>query len=330
MPQKPQSKTPPSIIETARRTVELEAHGLAQLSTALENDLGTRFEQAIAIIEKAQGRVIISGMGKSGHIGRKIASTMASTGTPSMYMHAGEASHGDLGMVTEDDVIIALSWSGETTELNSVITYATRFGIPLISITSGENSTLAKASTVALNLPRCDEACPNGLAPTTSTTMQLTIGDALATTLLERRGFTPNDFQKFHPGGKLGASLKIVRDIMHTDKHLPLAPEKTKMSEALMIMTDKAMGCLGITNATGELVGVITDGDLRRHMSEKLLTNSVEDLMTTDPKSIGPDELASTALKLITSSAITSLFVIENKKPVGIIHLHDLTRIGVV
>ncbi len=330
MSQRQRPQTTSTIIETACRTVELEAYGLSQLSKALNAELGRSFEKAIEIIEKAHGRLIISGMGKSGHIGRKIASTLASTGTPAMYMHAGEASHGDLGMVTENDVIVALSWSGETAELKDVVTYATRFGIPLISITSGTHSTLAKASTISLCLPKCDEACPNGLAPTTSTTMQLAIGDALATTLLDRRGFTSSDFQTFHPGGKLGASLKTVREIMHTKEHLPLAPEETKMSEALVIMTDKAMGCLGVVNHQGELAGVITDGDLRRHMSENLLGKSVEDLMTTAPKTIGPDELASSALKLINSSAITSLFVIEDKKPTGILHLHDLYRIGVV
>ncbi len=330
MSDKTQSKPASSIIETACRTVELEAYGLAQLSKALQNDLGRNFEQAVEIIENSNGRLIISGMGKSGHIGRKIASTLASTGTPAMFLHAGEASHGDLGMVTEDDVILALSWSGETAELKGIVTYATRFGIPLISITSSAGSTLAKASTIALCLPKCDEACPNGLAPTTSTTMQLTMGDALATTLLDRRGFTPSDFQAFHPGGKLGASLKIVSDIMHTSTHLPLAQKATKMSDALVIMTDKAMGCLGIINNQGDLIGVITDGDLRRHMSEDLLLQTVEDIMTTDPKTIGPDELASAALKLINSSAITSLFVVENNKPKGILHLHDLYRIGVV
>lgn len=330
MPQGQKPTKTSTIIETACRTVELEAYGLAQLAKALADGLGRDFEKAIELIEKAQGRVIISGMGKSGHIGRKIASTLASTGTPAMFLHAGEASHGDLGMITEDDVIVALSWSGETAELTGIVTYATRFGIALISITSGVDSTLAKASSVALCLPKCDEACPNGLAPTTSTTMQLTMGDALATTLLDRRGFTPSDFQTFHPGGKLGASLKKVRDIMHTDKDLPLAREETKMSEALVIMTDKAMGCLGVVNATGELAGVITDGDLRRHMSENLLGKSVEDIMTRDPKTISPDELASAALKLINASAITSLFVVEDKKPTGILHLHDLYRIGVV
>lgn len=317
-----------SIIETACRTVELEAYGLSQLAAALQGDLGKCFVKTIGIIEKSQGRVIVSGMGKSGHIGRKIASTLASTGTPAMFLHPGEASHGDLGMVTENDVIIALAWSGETIELNAIVTYATRFGIPLISITSVANSTLAKASTVALCLPRCDEACPNGLAPTTSSTMQLTIGDALATTLLHRRGFSASDFQTFHPGGKLGASLKIVRDIMHTDKHLPLAVENTKMSEALVIMTDKAMGCLGITNSDGDLMGVITDGDLRRHMTENLLAKNVEDIMTLNPRTIAPDELASTALEHINASAITSLFVVKDKKPIGILHVHDLYRIG--
>jgi len=320
-------KATPTIIATACRTVELEAYGLAQLSQALKGELGGNFEKAIEIIEKAQGRLIISGMGKSGHIGRKITSTLASTGTPAMFLHPAEASHGDLGMVTEDDVIIALAWSGETAELKDVVTYATRFGIPLISITSVADSTLAKASTIALCLPRCDEACPNGLAPTTSSAMQLAIGDALAITLLDRRGFTPSDFQTFHPGGKLGASLKTVRNIMHTKDHLPLAPEKTKMSEALVIMTDKAMGCLGIINSTGDLTGVITDGDLRRHMSEDLL---VEDIMTSNPKTIGPDELASSAIEFLNSSAITNLFVVEDKKPIGILHLLDLYRIGVV
>lgn len=324
------TKAPSSIIEAACRTVELEAYGLSQLSEALKGDLGQNFEKAIEIIEKSHGRLIVSGMGKSGHVGRKITSTLASTGTPAMYMHAGEASHGDLGMVTENDVIIALSWSGETAELKAVVTYATRFGIPLISITSVAHSTLAKASTVALCLPRCDEACPNGLAPTTSTTMQMTIGDALATTLLDRRGFSARDFQTFHPGGKLGASLRIVRDIMHTQEHLPLVAEKTAMSQALDVMTDKAMGCLGIINAAGELAGIITDGDLRRHMSKDLFSKTVEDIMTASPKTIGPNELASTAIELINSSAITNLFVVEDKKPIGILHLLDLYRIGVV
>ncbi len=333
MPPKPQpnpeSQTPSKTVETACNTVRLEAYGLSQLAEALRGDLGERFERAIEIIEKADGRIIICGMGKSGHIGRKIASTLASTGTPSVYLHPGEASHGDLGMVTEDDVIIVLSWSGETVELNDVVTYAARFAIPLVSITSVVQSTLAKASTVALCLPKCDEACPNGLAPTTSTTMQLAIGDALATTLLDRRGFTAHDFKTLHPGGKLGAALKFVRELMHAEDRLPLAPEKTLMSDALVIMTDKAMGCLGVINLEGDLIGVITDGDLRRHMSEDLLSSVVDDIMTVSPKTIRPDELASSALELINSSAITSLFVVEGKKPVGILHVHDLFRAGV-
>ena len=322
------SESNPTLL-TALRTLDIEAAGLNQLAIQLAGPIAENFLAAIAAIKAAQGRVIVSGMGKSGQIGRKIASTLASTGTPALYLHPGDASHGDLGMITEHDVLLVLSWSGETRELKDMVAYSRRFTVPLIAITSKEKSTLAKAADVVLTLPRHEEACPNGLAPTTSTTMQLVLGDALAVSLLEDKGFTPVDFRTLHPGGKLGAALSFVRDIMHEGDGVPVAPVNISMPEALLMMTEKSMGCLGLTDDDGKIVGIITDGDLRRHMSEKLLQTPTSDIMTVDPITIGPDELASSALELINNSAITSLFVTENKIPVGIIHIHDLLRLGV-
>ena len=314
---------------TALRTLEVEAAGLNRLAQSLAGPIAENFLDAIATIKQAQGRVIVSGMGKSGQIGRKITSTLASTGTPALFLHPSDASHGDLGMITTNDVLLVLSWSGETRELKDMVAYSRRFSVPLIAITSKQNSTLGKAADIVLTLPKHEEACPNGLAPTTSTTMQLVLGDAIAVSLLEDKGFSSVDFKTLHPGGKLGAALSFVRDVMHMGDAIPLLPINASMSDALLKMTEKSMGCLGLTDEAGNLAGIITDGDLRRNMSENLLQATVSDIMTPDPITIGPDELASSALETINNSEITSLFVTENKKPVGIIHIHGLLHAGV-
>lgn len=313
----------------AIRTVEIEADGLSALTAALRRDLAGGFVEAVHTIASARGRVIVTGIGKSGHVGQKLAATFASTGTPAFFVHPSEAAHGDLGMVTGGDVVLAISWSGETVELKNVITYSRRFKVPLIAITSRRDSALGRSSDVVLELPRAKEACPHGLAPTTSTTMQLALGDCLAIALLEAKGFTAHDFKVFHPGGSLGAQLKFVADIMHKKDQLPLASEDEAMSAALVTMTQKSFGCLGVVNAKGKLVGIVTDGDLRRHMGESLLTAKTGDVMTRNPKTVSPGTLASAALELINAARITALFVVERGKPVGIVHVHDLLRIGV-
>jgi arabinose-5-phosphate isomerase len=339
--QKPkQNKTAPPaspFVASALRTLATEAAGLDALSTALSGDLGEAFAAAVEKIKSAAvpaqqhgaGRVIVTGMGKSGHIGRKIAATFASTGTPSYFVHPGEASHGDLGVITPHDVIIALSWSGETIELKDLLDYATRFNVTLIAITSNRDSALARAADVVLQLPTATEACPLGLAPTTSTLMQLAIGDALAVALFESRGFTALDFKALHPGGKLGAVLTFVRDMMHTGAKVPLVGPGTPMSEAIVEMSAKGFGCVGVTDNAGKLSGIITDGDLRRHMQPDLLSQPVERVMTPNPKSARPDQLAGEVLEHLNAAKITALFVVEDKKPVGLVHLHDLLRIGV-
>ena len=268
-------------------------------------------------------------MGKSGHVGRKIAATLASTGTPAFFVHPSEASHGDLGMITPDDAIMALSWSGETAELKDLIDYSRRFRIGLIAITAVTDSTLGRAADVVLAMPQAREACPHNLAPTTSTLMQAALGDALAIALLESRGFTAIDFSHFHPGGRLGAMLKFVRDIMHTGEEIPLAAVGTRMSEAIAEMTEKTFGCVGITDRRGDLVGIITDGDLRRHMSANLLDLAVEEVMTPKPRTVRPDQLVSEALELLNSTKKTQLIVVDHGKPVGVVHFHDLLRAGV-
>jgi arabinose-5-phosphate isomerase len=316
-------------IASALRTLEAEASGVTALAAALQSDLGPAFVAAADLILKAKGRLIITGLGKSGHIGRKIAATFASTGTPAFFVHAAEASHGDLGMITPDDVIMALSWSGEQPEMKNLITYAKRFKIGVVAITSEATSTLAEAADVALTLPKAREACPHNLAPTTSSLMMLAIGDALAIALLEGRGFTSVDFSVLHPGGKLGAMLKYTRDLMHSGDAVPLKPLGTKMSDALVEMTSNNFGCVGIVDARGELVGIVTDGDLRRHMRPDLMAALVDDVMSKSPKTIGQDTLASEALGILYSSTITTLMVIEGKKPVGIIRLHDILQAGV-
>lgn len=316
-------------VAAALRTLEHEVTGLEQISAALRNGLGEAFAKAVDLLSAARGRVIVTGLGKSGHIGRKIAATFASTGTPSFFVHPSEAAHGDLGMITSEDCILALSWSGETVELANIITYSRRFTVPMISITSREDSALAQQSDVVLKLPRAKEACPLGLAPTTSTSMQLAMGDCLAVALLEARSFSAQDFKVFHPGGSLGASLRYVVDVMHRGEHLPLASEREPMQSALVTMTAKSFGCLGIVDSEGRLIGVVTDGDLRRHMGEGLLRQTTGEVMTRKPKTVSPDMLASAALEVLNSSRITALFVLEAGKPVGIVHVHDLLRHGV-
>ena len=318
-----------SATTVARRTLQLESQGLAAIDQALKGPLGNAFERAVELLQAARGRVIVTGMGKSGHVGQKIAATFASTGTPAFFVHPSEASHGDLGMVTRDDVILALSWSGETVELKSLITYSRRFSVPLIAITSRSDSALGKAGDVILTLPRAKEACPHGLAPTTSTTMQLALGDCLAIALLEAKGFTAHDFKVFHPGGSLGAQLKFVADIMHKGDRLPLVGEDEPMSSALLTMTNKSLGCLGIVDSRGRLIGMITDGDLRRHMGPELLEARASDIMTRKPNILRPDMLASAALEHINALRRTQMFVVAKSKPIGIIHVHDLLRAGV-
>ncbi len=316
-------------LESARRTLELESNGLQALEEALSDGLAAGFADAVELIRSAPGRVIVSGIGKSGHVAQKVAATLASTGTPAFFVHPSEASHGDLGMITREDVILAFSWSGETAEFSSLITYAGRFAVPIISLTSRAGSTLANASNVALVLPKSKEACPHGLAPTTSTLMQLALGDCLAIALLESKGFSAGDFKVLHPGGQLGASLKFVSDLMHTESELPLTNANTPMGEALVTMTEKSLGCLGIVDEQGRLAGIITDGDLRRHMGPELLAARAGDIMTENPKTVAPDTLASTALEVINSKSITALFVTKDDRPVGLIHVHDLLRSGV-
>lgn len=315
-------------IDSALRTLDAEGSGIEALNTALRDGLGGSFAAAIELIRSAQGRVIVTGMGKSGHVGRKIASTFASTGTPALFVHPAEASHGDLGMVASNDVIIALSWSGETAELRNLTDYSRRHNIGLIAVTANPESTLAKNADVVLALPQAREACPHNLAPTTSALMQLALGDALAIALLESHGFTAVDFGLLHPGGKLGALLKTVRDFMHSGDMVPLTPLGTRMSDALIVMTKKGFGCVGITDTGGMLVGIITDGDLRRHMSDKLLEARVDDVMTHGPKTVRPDQLISETLELLNATKVTALFAVEGGKPVGIIHVHDLLRAG--
>jgi arabinose-5-phosphate isomerase len=315
-------------VQSALRTLDAGSNGIAALAAALRGPLGTPFVAAVGLIRQAKGRVIVTGLGKSGHIGRKIAATLASTGTPAFFVHTAEASHGDLGMITTDDVIMALSWSGEQPEMKNLVNYSARFAIPMIAVTSNAESSLGSAARVVLELPKVREACPHNLAPTTSTLMQAAIGDALAIALLEGRGFTALEFANFHPGGKLGAMLKHTGDFMHTGEAVPLKPLGTKMSEALAEISAKGFGCVAITDARGHIAGIITDGDVRRHMRADLMDALVDDVMTSNPKTIASNSLASEALKLM-SSKISTLIVADADKPVGIIHLHDLLRAGV-
>ncbi|MGC9270771.1 KpsF/GutQ family sugar-phosphate isomerase [Acidiphilium sp.] len=315
-------------LNVARDVLTTEASAL----TALATTLGTDFTLAIELLRRASGRVVVTGMGKSGHVARKIAATLASTGTPALFVHPAEASHGDLGMIVAGDVVLALSNSGEAAELADIVTHARRFALPLIAITARAESTLARAATLVLLLPDAPEAGPIGLAPTTSTTMQMALGDALAVTLLCRRGFTATDFSSFHPGGKLGARLKRVRDLMHTGTALPLAPPDTTMDRAILLITEKHFGCLGIVDPDQTLLGIITDGDMRRAMAPDLLTLRADTIMTRAPRVITPDALADAALHDMTAiePKVMSLFVVDADRHVlGIIHMHDLLRAGV-
>jgi arabinose-5-phosphate isomerase len=317
-------KTP--FLETARRVIEIEAAALQQLAQGLDDSFGA----AVSLMLNARGRVILSGMGKSGHIARKIAATLASTGTPAQFVHPAEASHGDLGMLTGDDVLLMLSNSGETPELADMIAYSRRFQIPMIGVASRPGSTLLKQSDVAIVLPQAPEACGTGVVPTTSTTMTLALGDALAVALMEHRRFTPENFREFHPGGKLGAQLSRVADLMHRGDALPLVAGDTAMGDVLLTISQKGFGVAGVVDAQGALVGVITDGDLRRHM-EGLLALTAADVMTAAPKTIAPDALAEQAVSVMNQRKITCLFVVDPVQggaPQGLLHIHDCLRVG--
>jgi len=317
-----------SDVAVAQAVLAAEAAGLRALAAGLDGSFG----EAVERLACCTGRVVVSGMGKSGHIGRKIAATFASTGTPAIFVHPAEASHGDLGMIVAGDAVLALSNSGETAELADLIAHARRFGLPLIAITGRPGSTLARACDLVLALPAAPEACPLGLAPTTSTTMQLALGDALAVALLTRRGFTQSEFSVFHPGGKLGSQLRLVGDLMHRGDAVPLAPADLSMDRALLVMTGKGFGCLGAVGPNGKLVGVLTDGDLRRAMGPDLLQRRVQDVMNRSPRTIAAHALAAEALRAMNSAKrpVTSLFVVDAAgRPEGILHVHDLLRSGV-
>ncbi|AVM76312.1 KpsF/GutQ family sugar-phosphate isomerase [Magnetospirillum gryphiswaldense] len=313
-------------LASARRVLATEATAL----TALSESLGDAFVAACDALAGVAGRVVVSGMGKSGHVGCKIAATLASTGTPSFFVHPAEASHGDLGMITTSDAVIALSNSGETPELSDIIAFTRRFEIPLIGITSRAASTLAVESDIALVLPPMPEACSIGLAPTTSTTMMLALGDALAVALLDRRGFSAADFRVFHPGGQLGRRLLKVADIMHGGHGLPLVSPQAGMTEVILEMTAKSLGCVGVVGDDGLLAGIITDGDLRRHLRADLMSQPAIEVMTRNPKTVLPSLLAAEALRVMNEKSITSLFVVEDGRPLGVLHVHDLLRAGVV
>ncbi|MCB2115556.1 MAG: KpsF/GutQ family sugar-phosphate isomerase [Rhodobacteraceae bacterium] len=317
-----------TLLATARRVIAVERAGLDALSATL----GDSFAAAAELILRTRGRVVVSGMGKSGHVGRKIAATLASTGTPAQFVHPAEASHGDLGMVTEADVALVLSNSGETPELSDIIAHTRRFSIPLIGVASRPESTLLRQADVAIVLPQADEACGTGIVPTTSTTMTLALGDALAVALMEHRHFTPEHFRTFHPGGKLGARLLKVADLMHAGDAIPLVSEATPMGEALVTMSQKGFGVIGVTAANGRLTGIVTDGDLRRHLVG-LLDRTAGEVMTPGPRTIGPDQVAEKAVAIMRDRKITSLFVVApggTGRAEGILNIHDCLRAGVV
>lgn len=319
---------PQDAIASALRTVATEQAGVHALATALDNGLAEPFAQAVGLLSGLRGRAIVTGVGKSGHIGSKIAATLASTGTPAFFVHPVEANHGDLGMIARDDAVVAMSWSGETQELKGIISYSRRFSIPLIAITSGATSALAREADVVLLLPRVAEACPHGLAPTTSTLLQLIVGDALAIALLEARGFTPEHFRTFHPGGQLGANLTRVSEIMRTGDQIPLAGLGTMMPEAVMTLAQKKVGCVCVVDAEGRLAGIVTDGDLARNLNRNLAETTVDEVMTRSPKTIGPQMFAGAAIALLNKHNISALVVVENERPIGVVHFHDLLRIG--
>lgn len=311
---------------SARRVLDHARKGLDALSASLDDG----FIKSLDIMAKVEGRVIVSGMGKSGHVGVKIASTLASTGTPAFFVHAAEASHGDLGMIAPGDAVLAISNSGETPELADLISYTRRFGIPLVAITGQPDSSLAKMADAVLLLPEVGESCPLGLAPTTSTTMMIALGDAVAVALLERRGFTADDFKVFHPGGQLGRKLYKVNDLMHIGDELPLVTPATPMAEVVIVMTKKTFGVAGVVDKNNELIGIVTDGDLRRHISNDLFNMKALDVMTKMPKTTGRSILAAEALRRMNEWKVTSVFVVEDRRPVGILRMHDVLRAGAV
>lgn len=317
-------------IISAHHTIEKEIEALK----IMEDEFDDALSKALDLMQSAKGRVIVTGMGKSGHIGKKIAATLASTGTPSFFVHPAEASHGDLGMLTDEDVVLAISNGGESKELSDVLIYCKRYGIPLISMTKNPESTLGKAGDMLLKLPDCGEACPLGLAPTTSTTATLVLGDVLAIALMERKGFSKTNYKQRHPGGKLGAILQKVSDLMHTGEEMPLVGEDAKMSDIILTMSSKMLGCVGVINLQGQLTGMITDGDLRRamvnNMGSELFAKSANEIMTRNPKTTAPDILVAEVVNVMnnTGKGITQMFAVENSKPVGIIHMHDCLRAG--
>lgn len=311
---------------SAIKTIDSEIRAIEELKKSLDAESLTK---ALDFMQNSSGRIIITGMGKSGHIGKKIAASLASTGTPSFFVHPAEASHGDLGMITDDDVVIAISNSGESRELIDILNYCKRFGIKLIAITKNQDSSLGKAGDVVLLLPNNREACPLGLAPTSSTTATLVLGDILTIRMIERKGFSKEDFNDRHPGGKLGSILKRVSDLMHTGQDMPLLDENANMQAVLLEMTSKRLGCVGFVNSAGILTGMLTDGDLRRCLSAQILSEKAADLMTRNPKTIAPEAMTAEALKIMHDKKITNLFVVDNLKPVGVIHIHDLLNNGV-
>ena len=310
----------------AINTINSEIETIIKLRDGLDKSL----TEALDVMQNTKGRIIITGMGKSGHIGKKIAASLASTGTPSFFVHPAEASHGDLGMITEDDVVIAISNSGESKELVDILNYCKRFGIKLIAITKNIESSLGRAGDIVLLLPNNGEACPLGLAPTNSTTATLVFGDILTAGLIQRKGFTKADFNQRHPGGKLGSILKRVSDLMHADSEMPILSEDSNMQQVLLEMTSKRLGCVGFVNNNGILTGMLTDGDLRRCLNSEILNKKALDLMTKNPKTITKDVMASEAIKIMNEKKITNLFVVEDNKPIGVIHIHDLLNNGVV
>ena len=318
---------------SALRTIATERAGLDTLHQALANGMGAPFTAAVERIRSATGRVVVTGMGKSGHVGRKIAATLASTGTPAHFVHPAEASHGDLGMVQPDDVVIALSWSGETAELAAIVAHTRRFRVGLIALTSNADSALGREADIALVLPKATEACPNGLAPTTSTTMQLALGDALAVALLEARGFSRQDFFVYHPGGKLGAQLKTVDSLMHKGASLPIVGLDAALADVIALITAKGFGCAIVVDEDGRLSGMVTDGDLRRTLSlsgASAASRRAREIMTVNPRHVPPDTLAVEALEMVNRLRITALIVADGqRRPVGLVHVHDLLRLGV-
>ena len=312
-------------IKAGQRVIRVEADALQML----EKSIDAAFASAVELMSKASGRVILAGVGKSGHVARKIAATLASTGCPSYYIHPTEASHGDLGMITTADVVVALSRSGETKELSDLIHYTRRFEIPLIGMTADTDSSLAVASDVSLVIPDAPEACNETRAPTTSTTLMMALGDALAVALLEQRGFTGDDFKTFHPGGKLGALLRTVDDLMHIGEEMPLVQSGTEMAEALSEMSAKGFGCLAVLDTGGVLMGIVTDGDIRRLVAAGRMAMTIDDAMTRNPIVAVPGMLASAVLAQMNEKRITQMFVVSDEKPIGVVHMHDFLKIGV-